>query len=237
MYTAKGKIEQRDLAEEYIPIVRRHALSLRVRLPASIDLEDLIQAGYLGLLDAMQRFDESSGTPFQAFASARIRGAMIDELRTRDWLPRSVRRKARALDESIAHLEQKYGRPPDEREIIDYMDMDVDEYHDLLTDTNNGLLLPLEQLVEEGWEPQGNGEGGGNPYLEALYGEQREELIEAIEQLPEREKLLLALYYQEDLNLKEIGALLGVSESRVCQLHSQAVGRIRSRLQAGSMMD
>ncbi|TGD70833.1 RNA polymerase sigma factor FliA [Mangrovimicrobium sediminis] len=236
MYTAKGKIEQRDLAEEYIPIVRRHALSLRVRLPASIDLEDLIQAGYLGLLDAMQRFDESSGTPFQAFASARIRGAMIDELRTRDWLPRSVRRKARALDESIAHLEQKYGRPPDEREIIDYMDMDVDEYHDLLTDTNNGLLLPLEQLVEEGWEPQGNGEGG-NPYLEALYGEQREELIEAIDVLPEREKLLLALYYQEDLNLKEIGALMGVSESRVCQLHSQAVGRIRSRLQAGSMMD
>jgi RNA polymerase sigma factor for flagellar operon FliA len=232
MYTAKGKIEQRDLTEEYIPIVRRHALSLRVRLPSNIELDDLIQAGYLGLLDAMQRYDEQSGTPFAAFANARIRGAMIDELRTRDWLPRSVRRRARELDECIAHLEQCFGRPPTEREIIDHMGLEVDEYHDLLADTNNGLLLPLEQLAEEGWEPNADANGTGYPHLEAIFGEQREDLIEAIEQLPEREKMLLALYYQEELNLKEIGSLMGVSESRVCQLHSQAVGRIRARLSA-----
>jgi RNA polymerase sigma factor for flagellar operon FliA len=232
MYTPQGKIEQRDLTEEYIPIVRRHALSLRVRLPANIDLDDLIQAGYLGLLEAMQRYDESSGTPFQAFANSRIRGAMIDELRTRDWLPRSVRRRARELDECVTQLQQSLGRAPAEYEIVEALGLDVDEYHALLNDTNNGLHLPLEQLAEEGWEPMADTDGEGNPHLEAAYGEQREELMAAIEDLPEREKLLLALYYQEEMNLKEIGSLMGVSESRVCQLHSQAVGRIRSRFRA-----
>jgi RNA polymerase sigma factor for flagellar operon FliA len=110
------------------------------------------------------------------------------------------------------------------------MGIDVEEYHDLLSDTNNGLILPLEQLAEEGWEPQGVDRSSNGPYLEAIYGEQLDALIEAIEYLPEREKLLMALYYQEDLNLKEIGLLMGVSESRICQLHSQAVGRIRSRM-------
>jgi RNA polymerase sigma factor for flagellar operon FliA len=237
MYTAKGKIKQRDLTEEYIPLVRRHALSLRVRLPANIEFDDLLQAGYLGLLDAMQRFDESCGTAFQAFASQRIRGAMIDELRTRDWLPRSVRRKARALDDCISHLEQQLCRPPREREIIEYMGISVEEYHDLLGDTNNGLLLPLEQLAEEGWEPQGGDAAGENPYQEAIYGEQMDDLIAAIDQLPERERFLMALYYQEELNLKEIGVLMGVSESRVCQLHSQAVGRIRSRMRTEMLRD
>jgi len=237
MYTAKGKIEQRDLAEEYIPIVRRHALSLRVKLPDNIELDDLIQAGYVGLLDAMQRFDETAGTPFQAFASSRIRGAMIDELRVRDWLPRSVRRKARSLDECITVLEQQLGRPAQEKEIIEYMGIGVEEYHDLLSDTNNGLILPLEQLAEEGWEPQGSDKSSNGPYLEAVYGEQLDDLIEAIDYLPEREKLLMALYYQEDLNLKEIGQLMGVSESRVCQLHSQAVGRIRSRMHVEVVKD
>ena len=232
MYTPEGKIEQHDLTEEYIPIVRRHALSLRVRLPANIELDDLIQAGYLGLLEAMQRYDESSGTPFQAFANSRIRGAMIDELRTRDWLPRSVRRRARELDECVTQLEQCLGRPPAEREIVETLGLEVGDYHALLNDTNNGLHLPLEQLAEEGWEPMADVDGVGNPHLEAAYGEQREELVAAIEDLPEREKLLLALYYQKELNLKEIGSLMGVSESRVCQLHSQAVGRIRSRFRA-----
>lgn len=237
MYTAKGRIEQRDLAEEYIPMVRRQALSLQVRLPSNIELDDLIQAGYLGLLDAMRRFDETSGTPFQAFASSRVRGAMIDELRTRDWLPRSVRRKARMVEESISFLQQTLGRPPQEKEIIEHMGIDVEEYYELLSDTNNGLLLPLEQLAEEGWEPHQAGDGADTPFLQAVYSEQREGLVEAIEMLPEREKMLMALYYQEELNLKEIGQIMGVSESRVCQLHSQAISRIRTRLRVETFKD
>jgi len=237
MYTAKGKIDQHDLIEEYIPLVRRQALTLQVRLPSSIELDDLIQAGYLGLLDAMGRFDETCGTPFQAFAAARVRGAMIDELRTRDWLPRSVRRKARALDGAIKHLEQKLGSPPTEKQIMAHMGIGADEYYDLLSDTNNGLLLPLEQLAEEGWEPHDPGDGGDTPFLQTLYGEQREALIEAIDFLPDREKMLMALYYQEELNLKEIGQIMGVSESRVCQLHSQALGRIRSKLRIEAVVE
>ncbi|AQA20195.1 RNA polymerase sigma factor FliA [Halioglobus japonicus] len=230
MYTAKGQLEQRDLAEEYIPIVRRHALSLRVRLPASIELDDLVQAGYLGLLEAMQRFDENNGTPFQAYASARIRGAMVDELRSRDWLPRSVRRRAREMEAVVSRLEQSLGHPPSESDIAAAMGIDLEDYLHLLADTNNGLILPLAQLAEQGWEPGDDADEDGTPYLDALYEEQHEHLVAAVEAVPERERLLLALYYQEDLNLKEIGSLMGVSESRVCQLHSQAVARIRSRL-------
>ncbi|TNE78510.1 MAG: RNA polymerase sigma factor FliA [Gammaproteobacteria bacterium] len=236
MYTAKGKIEQNDLVAEYIPLVRRQALALRVKLPSNIELDDLIQAGYIGLLDALGRFDESAGTPFQAFASLRIRGAMIDELRTRDWLPRSVRRNARSMEECISTLEQELGRAPSEPEIAARMGMDMEEYRQLLADTNNGLLLPLEQLAEEGWEPESSADGKDSPFFEVFDGEQRQALIDVIDNLPEREKMLMALYYQEELNLKEIGAIMGVSESRVCQLHSQAISRIRGKLRLESLL-
>ncbi|GEK48854.1 RNA polymerase sigma factor FliA [Halomonas pacifica] len=229
MYTAQGKIDQTALVEQYLPVVRRQALALQVRLPAGIELDDLIQAGMMGLLDAMGRYDASAGATFTTFASQRIRGAMIDELRSRDWLPRSVRRNARALDASIRRLEQQLGRPPEEREIAEDLEIDLDTYYQLLGDTNNGHLLPFEELVAEGQEPSAE-EEGASPFLALLGGERRERLVAGIEALPEREKLLMALYYQEELNLKEIGAVLGVTESRVCQLHSQAIGRLRSRL-------
>lgn len=237
MYTPKGKIDQSSQIEQYIPMVRRTALSLQVRLPANIELDDLIQSGYLGLLDAMSRYDESSGTAFATFAAARVRGAMIDELRTRDWLPRSVRRKARSLVDTINQLEQKLGRPPTEQEIIAKLDLSAEDYYELLYDTNNGLILPLEQLAEEGWEPEQSSNSEYTPYYHTLYSEQRDALIEAIDALPDREKLLLALYYQEELNLKEIGELMGVSESRVCQLHSQAIARIRSKFKIEALME
>ena len=237
MYTQKGKIDQNELVKQYIPMVRRQALSLQVRLPSNIELDDLIQSGYIGLLDAMTRFDESSGATFQTFATARVRGAMIDELRTRDWLPRSVRRKSRSLVETINQLEQTLGRSPTEREIIAKLDMSPEDYYGLLNDTNNGLLLPLEQLAEEGWEPHAGFEDSDLPFSDTLYHEQRDSLIKAIEALPDREKLLLALYYQEELNLKEIGSIMGVSESRVCQLHSQAIARIRSRFRINSVIE
>ncbi len=178
----------------------------------------------------MQRFDAAAGASFATFASQRIRGAMIDELRSRDWLPRSVRRKARAMDACIRQLEQARGRAPEEREIAAGMGISLSEYHQLLADTNSGYLLPYEELVIERGEPGDGPNGEPTPFAALADGERRRHLKGAIDTLPEREKLLLALYYQEDLNLKEIGAVLGVSESRVCQLHSQAVSRLRARM-------
>ncbi|OLO10897.1 RNA polymerase sigma factor FliA [Chromohalobacter japonicus] len=232
MYTAQGKIDQRALLEQYMPLVRRHALALQVRLPASVELDDLIQAGMVGLLDALERFDTAQGASFSTFANQRVRGAMIDELRSRDWMPRSVRRSVRALDQAVHRLEQSLGRAPDEREIASSLDMSVDEYHQLLLDANNGYLLGFDEVVSELGEPPARETAPATPHEALLKGDARAHLVEAIEQLPEREKLLLGLYYQEELNLKEIGAVLGVSESRVCQLHSQAVARLRGRLAA-----
>jgi len=229
MYTAQGRIKQNELLTQYMPLVRRQALTLQVRLPASIELDDLIQAGMVGLLEALSRFDATQGATFATFASQRIRGAMMDELRTRDWLPRSVRRSARAVDRAIRQLEQQLGRPPEEHEIALHLEMPLSEYQQLLNDTNSGQLLPFEELVADGSEPV-NHEQGNAPFEQLLDGQQRQTLIDAIDALPEREKLLMALYYQEELNLKEVGAVLGVTESRVSQLHSQAVSRLRARL-------
>ncbi|MBT2774521.1 RNA polymerase sigma factor FliA [Halomonas sp. ISL-60] len=229
MYTAQGRIKQNELLTQYMPLVRRQALTLQVRLPASIELDDLIQAGMVGLLEALGRFDATQGATFATFASQRIRGAMVDELRTRDWLPRSVRRSARAVDSAVRQLEQLLGRVPEENEIAQHLEMPLSEYQQLLNDTNSGQLLPFEELVADGGEPISN-ELGNSPFDQLLDGQQRQTLIDAIEALPEREKLLMALYYQEELNLKEVGAVLGVTESRVSQLHSQAVSRLRARL-------
>jgi len=229
MYTAQGKIRQRDRLEEHLPLVRRQALALQVRLPASVELDDLIQAGMIGLLDALNRYDAAHGASFATFASQRIRGAMLDELRSRDWVPRSVRRNTRALDEAIRSLEQRHGRPPEEREIAAALDIGLEEYRHLLMDANGSQLVALDELPEDEGETL-CGEPHATPLAELLEGRRRGDLVKAIDRLPEREKLLLALYYQEDLNLKEIGAVLGVSESRVCQLHSQAVARLRAML-------
>lgn len=229
MYTAKGRIKQGELLAQYMPLVRRHALTLQVRLPASIELDDLIQAGTVGLLEALGRFDAAQGASFATFASQRIRGAMVDELRTQDWMPRSVRRAARAMDDTVRRLEQQLGRPPEEKEIALELDMPLDEYQQLLNDTNSGQLLPFEELVADGGEPA-SFDVSNLPFEKLLDEQQRQTLIAAIEALPEREKLLMALYYQEELNLKEVGAVLGVTESRVSQLHSQAISRLRARL-------
>jgi RNA polymerase sigma factor for flagellar operon FliA len=230
MYTAKGKIDQNDLVTQYLPQVRRQALSLQVKLPASVELDDLIQAGTLGLLEALGRFDATQGASFATFANQRIRGAMLDELRSRDWLPRSVRRHAREMDEAIRRLEQELARAPEEHEIAERLGMELADYRQLLTDTNNGQFLPFEELLLEGIEP-GAENRPANPELSDLIDQdQRQRLVDAIDALPEREKLMMALYYQEELNLKEIGLVLGVSESRVCQIHSQALSRLRSKL-------
>jgi RNA polymerase sigma factor for flagellar operon FliA len=227
-YTAKGKMDKDTLIREYLPIVRRQALALQVRLPSSIELNDLIQAGVVGLLDCVDRFDANMGASFATFASQRIRGAMIDELRSRDWLPRSARRNARAMETCMRRLEQQLGHPPSEREIASALAMSLEEYQQLLNDINSGHLLPLEELMEAGQEVEPS--DGRALFEEVSQQQMRHRLIAAIDTLPERERKVLGLYYQEELNLKEIGAVLGVTESRVCQIHSQAVARLRVKL-------
>lgn len=228
MYTAQGKMYQQELLLQYLPLVKRHALNFKTKLPPSIELDDLIQAGSIGLLDAITRYDQTRGITFGSFVLHRIRGAMIDELRLRDWAPRSVRRKARLLEETLYRLEQGLGRAPSEREVAAAMDMSLADYQQLLCDINGSHMVAIDQVSED---HLGCAEAHGrNPFNVLLDENNRLQLIRAIDSLPERERLLMALYHQEKLNMREIGLVLKISESRVCQLHSQAIARLRSRL-------
>ncbi|EKT58590.1 RNA polymerase sigma factor FliA [Providencia sneebia] len=232
-YTAEGVINKNSLWERYYPLIRHEALKLQVRLPASVDIDDLIQAGSIGLLHALERFDATQGASLATYAIQRIRGAMLDELRSRDWAPRSVRRQARDISEVIYKLEQSLSRSATETEIAQALKMDMLTYRQALLDTNNSQLYSYDELYElngESCEPLVDENDGGNPLNLLINSKLHEQVMIAIEQLPEREKLVLILYYQEDLNLKEIGAVLDVGESRVSQLHSQAVKRLRGRL-------
>jgi RNA polymerase sigma factor for flagellar operon FliA len=233
LYTAEGVIDKNSLWQRYVPLVRHEALRLQVRLPASVELDDLLQAGGIGLLNAVERYDALQGTAFTTYAVQRIRGAMLDELRSRDWAPRSVRRNAREVASAMQQVEQRVGRPATEQEVAKTLDIDLAEYRQILLDTNNSQLFSYDEWREEhgeSVEPMLEGHEDANPLQHLLEGNLRQRVIEAIEALPEREKMVLTLYYQEELNLKEIGAVLEVGESRVSQLHSQAIKRLRARL-------
>ncbi len=221
------------LVRAYLPLVKRIAYHLMTRLPASVEVDDLIQAGLIGLLDAVERFDDGQGAHFETYATQRIRGAMLDELREADWASRNVRKAARQIEQAIHTLEQRLGRPPSEQEIADELQLDINAYFDLLNDARGAQLLYYEDLHED----------GGDDFLERfaddvslgpfdiLAGRHfKRALAQAVSVLPDREKQLMGMYYEQEMNFKEIGAVLGVSESRVCQLHSQAITRLRSRL-------
>lgn len=221
------------LVREYLPLVKRIAYHLMTRLPASVEVDDLIQAGLIGLLDAVERYDDGLGANFETYATQRIRGAMLDELRQADWASRNVRRAARQIENAIHTLEQRLKRPPSEQEIADELKLDIHAYFSLLNDARGAQLLYYEDLQEE----------GGDDFLERFADDIsldpfdiltsrafKRALAQAVAQLPEREKQLMGMYYEQEMNFKEIGAVLGVSESRVCQLHSQAITRLRSRL-------
>jgi RNA polymerase sigma factor for flagellar operon FliA len=237
MYTPQGKVSQNDVLTKYAPLVRRLALQLVAKLPASVDLDDLIQAGMIGLLDAAGRYKEDQGAQFETYASQRIRGAMLDELRSTDWLPRSLRKSSRELEQALHEVEQEIGRSASESEVAEHLQMPLGDYQELLQELHGSQLIYYEDF-ERG--------GDDEPFLDRycvdhsdplsalLDGSLRSALVDAIERLPEREKLLMSLYYEHGLNLREIGAVMNVSESRVCQLHSQAVARLRTRLREQS---
>nr|WP_218626981.1 RNA polymerase sigma factor FliA [Sodalis sp. dw_96] len=233
LYTATGVIDKQSLWQRYIPLVRHEALRLQVRLPASVELDDLLQAGGIGLLSAVERYDSLQGTAFTTYAVQRIRGAMLDELRSRDWVPRSVRRHAREVAQAIHQAEQHLGRAASEQEVAQTLNITLEEYRQILLDTNNSQLFSYDEWCEDHGDSVDNlmpGHEEANPLNVLMEGKLRERVIEAIDALPEREKMVLVLYYQEELNLKEIGAVLEVGESRVSQLHSQAIKRLRARL-------
>ncbi len=216
-----------DLVTSYANLVKRIAHHLKARLPDSVQLDDLIQAGMIGLLEAHENYDGARGANFETFASIRIRGAMIDEVRRGDWTPRSVHRNGRKLDEALRAAQSRLGRPPQDREIAEELGVSMEDYFAMLNDAVGHKLVSFEETVE-----REDGEPGGTE-LGALFesAEFRDRLAEAIGALPERERLILSLYYDQELNLKEVGAVIGVGESRVSQLMSQATARLRAQLE------
>lgn len=226
-----SQIQQQDFAIKYAPLVKRIAHHLLARLPSSVQLEDLLQAGMLGLLEARNNFDASKGASFETFAGIRIRGSMIDEIRRGDWVPRSVHKNARTIAQAIQQIEQATGRDARDTEVADKLSIHVEEYRQMLMEVNTGHMMDFEAMgVTEDNFSDGLSASSPTP-LERIQKEDfRNCLAESIASLPEREKLVLALYYDEELNFKEIGEIMGVSESRISQINSQAMLRLQSRL-------
>ncbi len=233
MYTVKGKADKNQLLTDHMPLVKRLAHHMKAKLPPSVEVDDLIQAGMIGLLDAISRYEETHGAQFETYAVLRIRGAMLDELRNSDWLPRSMRQNMRKIEAAMSTLQQKLGHPPTESEVAKSLKMSLADYQDMLGDGGGHQLVYYEDF---------HGDEGSDNFLDRYAVDDddplrglmdtgfRQAVIDAIDALPPREKILMGLYYEEEMNLKEIGAVMGVSESRVSQLHTQAVARLRATL-------
>jgi RNA polymerase sigma factor for flagellar operon FliA len=232
MYDAEGHLDIDHLVVSYAPLVKRIAYQLMARLPASVDVEDLVQNGMIGLLEAINRYEEGMAQ-FETYAVQRIRGAMLDGLRENDWAPRSLRRDMRRIESAINQLEQQHGRPPTETELAGCLGVSLAEYQHMLDEARGHQLVYFDDFSrEEGddYLDRHLGETGNNPLALLEDADTRANLVQAIESLPEREKMVMALYYGEELNLREIGEVLSVTESRVSQMHSQAVARLRTRI-------
>ncbi|MGE5384916.1 MAG: RNA polymerase sigma factor FliA [Betaproteobacteria bacterium] len=233
MYNAAGQPDRDSLVQRFVPLVKRIAYHLLARLPASVQFDDLVQNGMMGLLDAMERFEEGFGAQFETYATQRIKGAMLDGLRENDTLPRHVRREMRRIEAALAKLEQTLGRAPTETEVSSHIGVPLADYQKTLQDARGHQILYFEDFSGEGDESfldRHFVSDDANPAAVLADKDLREGLVRAIERLPEREKLVMSLYYEQELNLKEIGEVLQVTESRVCQLHSQAIGRLRAEV-------
>lgn len=233
MYDAHGKSAPSERLAQYSPLVRRLAHQMKSRLPDNVEVDDLIQAGMIGLFDALQRYEEQ-GHQFETYAVQRIRGAMLDELRSADWLPRSVRQNMRKVEAAMAKLQQQWQRLPTESEVASALGMTLPDYHQMLADGAGHQLVYYEDFHDTGEQEhfldRHLTDHGSDPFAQLVDSDFRAALMDAIGTLPEREQQLMAMLYQEEMNLAEIGAVLGVSASRVCQLHTQAVARLRTLL-------
>lgn len=232
MYHDESAPPLEALVEQHTPLVKRIAHHLLARLPASVCVDDLYQAGLIGLLDAIKRFDASKGASFETYAGIRIRGAMVDEVRKGEWAPRSVHRNARRVQEAIRAVEFRTCRDATDREIAQELGISLDEYFGMLQDSMATRLFSMSDLdsPDDHIDSSVQSQASDDPLSAVTEHDFQQHLTAAIETLSEREQLVLSLYYDEELNLKEIGEVLGVTESRVSQIHSQAAHRLRARL-------
>jgi RNA polymerase sigma factor for flagellar operon FliA len=236
--TKLSQSKKDGLIKEYAPLIRFIAQKIAVRLPSNIELDDLISAGVIGLMDAIDKYDPSRDNKFKTYAEFRVRGAILDELRAQDWVPRSIRDKAKLLDKTLVHLEADLGRTATDEEVSTALNISVDEFHDLVNQVRPISLLSIDDAQTFSNTDKKSilnlleGSKTNSPYNQLNLKTVKEFVAKGIEELPERQRLVLSLYYYEDLNLKEIGQVLKVTESRVSQLHAQAVQRLRARLQA-----
>ncbi len=230
-YSKLNKQTQEILVKTHAILVKRIAHHLLGRLPQSVQLDDLIQAGMLGLLEAAKHYDSSKGASFETYAGIRIRGHMLDEVRRNDWVPRSVYRNSRMISEAVRQIEHRFGREAKDWEVAEELGLPLNEYHDMLQDSASSHLYGFEDLGVT--DDVLRGEEGGlltEPHVNVLHNDLMSRLAHLIEGLPHKERMVLSLYYEQDLNLKEIGEVLDVSESRISQILSQATLRIKSRL-------
>tara|TARA_R110000803_G_scaffold67240_3_gene128896 strand:+ start:797 stop:1510 length:714 start_codon:yes stop_codon:yes gene_type:complete len=226
-------VDKTALLEQHTVLVKRIAYHLLARLPASVIVDDLIQSGMIGLLEAANNFDNTKGASFETFAGIRIRGAMLDEIRRGDWVPRSVHKNSRMISEAIKNLEAAYGRDVSDIEVAEKLDISINEYHHMLNEVSSGKILGIDDLgVSEDVIELAHNHQQDEPYANIEHSIFKKSLAECISSLPEREALVLSLYYDEELNLREIGQVLDVSESRVSQIHSQAMHRLKARMQS-----
>ncbi len=235
MYTAKGQLDRNALIKQYQPLVRRLAHHMMAKLPPSVDVEDLIQVGLIGLSEALTRFESNQGVQFETFATQRIRGAMLDELRENDWMSRGSRKSQKDIEEAMRRLEHRLGRVALESEIATELGMGLQEYQTLLGKVRGTQLVYLEDMSRSDNEDdhfldRHVADTEADPMNMLRDHRLRSALVAAIKALPEREQFVMSMYYEHDMNLKEIAAVLEVTESRVCQLHSQSIARLRAKM-------
>ena len=237
MYNPQGRLDRDALIRQYVPLVQRLAHHMIAKLPANVELDDLIQVGMIGLADALSRYEASQGVQFETFATQRIRGAMLDELREGDWLSRGSRKSQKEIERAVHKLEHRLGRSPVESEIAAELKMPLAEYQALLGRVRGTQLVYLEDIGagsedDDGFLDRHAADTEADPLSVLKDQRLRQALVAAIEGLPERERYIMGMYYEQDMNLKEIAAVLGITESRVCQLHSQSIARLRSKMRS-----
>ncbi len=225
-----NRLTHDTLIESHAKMVKRIAHHLLGRLPASVQFDDLIQAGMIGLIEAVRNYDESKGASFETYAGIRIRGHMLDEVRRNDWVPRSVYKNARLIAAAVKAVENRLGRDAKDNEVAEELEISLEDYHVMLSDSVGGHLYGFDDVGVSDDVLVGAPKDADEPHQQVLNKDRKTQLAQVIDGLPKNEKLVLSLYYEQDLNLKEIGDVLGVSESRVSQIHSQATHRIKARL-------
>jgi RNA polymerase sigma factor for flagellar operon FliA len=237
MYTAKGRLDHSALIKQYQPLVRRLAHHMMAKLPANVQVDDLIQVGLIGLTEALTRYESEQGVQFETFATQRIRGAMLDELRENDWMSRGSRKSQKEIEQAMRRLEHQLGRSPLESEIAVELGLSLADYQSLLSKVRGTQLVYLEDMArgnddEDSFLDRHVADGDADPLNVLRDHRLRQALVNAIKNLPEREQYIMSMYYEQDMNLKEIAAVLDVTESRVCQLHSQSIARLRAKMRA-----